>query len=429
MTETYDVTLDSVGYMVKPGTYQRYQDGQSEGRVGRVRLFDFYGGAKRTTQLERDRFMGGVGAWPTLDSQGVIAGPKETDRTLSVSPGMSPSKPRWTFVYDGTVYLVCGAELYSVAVSGGLFNGLTAVHALAADVVDCCKVWNVLYFAYGAGTNVGTYNLATSTYTAGAIAEDASLIGHGTASVWFVDPATPNAIKNSASSTLLTASDDVLRFVQIDGDLWVLTRQTVYKATDAQATVPLMAGTDDFAWAVGHFGRLWAWGGKEILYYDTADNEWKGTGIRGLSTLGACTVGSYLVVVVTGLVSGLPEMWVYDGRGWFELEDGSTAYDYPVSIYGSCDDADMIAGRGSTSNNAATWQFFDRSGSPAIRSSFEIISAMLDAGERDLDKVWRRAGVELATPDGRATSDSVTVAASPTRWTAARVGRRLPART
>ena len=36
----------------------------------------------------------------------------------------------------------------------------------------------------------------------------------------------------------------------------------------------------------------------------------------------------------------------------------------------------------------------------------------MDAGERDLDKVWRRAGIELATPDARATSDSVTVALS-----------------
>ncbi len=223
---------------------------------------------------------------------------------------------------------------------------------------------------------------------------------------------TPNTVKISAASTILTADDDVLRFVPVDGELWVLTRRTVYKATDAQATVPLMAGSDDFAWAVGHFGRLWAWGGKEIIYYDTGANEWKGTGIRGLATRGACTVGSYLVVVVDDLVTGDPEMWVYDGRGWFMLEDGSTAYDYPVSIYGAAADADMLAGRGTTSQHAATWQFFDRSGAPALRSSFEVISAMMDAGERDLDKVWRRAGVEIATPDDRATADSVTVALS-----------------
>ncbi len=52
------------------------------------------------------------------------------------------------------------------------------------------------------------------------------------------------------------------------------------------------------------------------------------------------------------------------------------------------------------------------SGAPAIRDSFELITALFDAGERDLDKVWRRAGVELATPDDRATADSVTVALS-----------------
>ena len=91
MTETFDVTLDGTGYMVKPGAYQRFQDGQSEGRVGRVRLFDFYGGGKRAAQLERDRFWSGVGAWPTLDSQGVIAGPPETDRTLTPATAFVPT--------------------------------------------------------------------------------------------------------------------------------------------------------------------------------------------------------------------------------------------------------------------------------------------------------------------------------------------------
>jgi hypothetical protein len=72
----------------------------------------------------------------------------------------------------------------------------------------------------------------------------------------------------------------------------------------------------------------------------------------------------------------------------------------------------MLAGVGSISNDVSIWQFFPRSGVPGLRPSYELVTAMLDAGERDLDKVWRRAGVELATPDGRATSDVVTVALS-----------------
>ena len=55
MPATHDVTLGGVGYMLKPGSYQRYQDGATEGRIGRVRLADFYGGAGRAFQAERDR--------------------------------------------------------------------------------------------------------------------------------------------------------------------------------------------------------------------------------------------------------------------------------------------------------------------------------------------------------------------------------------
>ena len=83
-----------------------------------------------------------------------------------------------------------------------------------------------------------------------------------------------------------------------------------------------------------------------------------------------------------------------------------------MSIFGACNDADMLAGRGSTNNNLAVWQFFPRLTAPGLRDSYELVTALMDAGERDLDKVWRRAGVELATPDDRATSDQVTVALS-----------------
>ncbi|HEX3723279.1 MAG TPA: hypothetical protein VHV31_10835, partial [Nitrolancea sp.] len=124
MTDLYDVTLGGEGYMVKPGSYQRYQDGQSEGRLGRVRLFDFFGGARRAAQLERDRFFTGAGAWPTFDSQGITSGPKRQDVTLATSPAVTPGNRRWSLPHNGTFYIVDGADLYTVATSGGLFNGL-----------------------------------------------------------------------------------------------------------------------------------------------------------------------------------------------------------------------------------------------------------------------------------------------------------------
>src|SRR5690606_22139417 len=72
----YDITIDGQGYMVRAGSYERREEGVEEAASGRARLFDFYGGARRAAQLERDRFWRGVGAWPALDSQGLAAGPK-----------------------------------------------------------------------------------------------------------------------------------------------------------------------------------------------------------------------------------------------------------------------------------------------------------------------------------------------------------------
>ena len=425
MTQVYDVLLGAAGYMVKPGTYQRYQDGQSEGRVGRVRLFDFYGGAKRAAQMERDRFFTGVGAWPTLDSQGLTSGPKRQDFTETVIPAITPGNRRWVFPFLGTWYLVDGADLYKVATSGGLYNGLTHVQTLAGEVVDCDMIGATLWFAYGSAHALGKYDTGTNTYTADALGSTnqykARLVSHEGTAIRYVRPDEPTWV-NDQTANVLQGDAAIRRLVQVDGHCWAISEGTVYRFTSAtagdyttEATVPKLAAPDDFDWAVAHFGRLWTWAGKEIIYYDTTKDTFQGSGVRGSATLGACTVGSWLVAAVVSSISGSVELWAYDGRGWWLLDeqtDSTTLYSYPASIFGACDDVDLLAGRGSMSNQLAGWQFFPRDGTPGLRDSFELVTALMDAGERDLDKVWRRAGVEIATPDDRATADAVTVALS-----------------
>ncbi|HET7667388.1 MAG TPA: hypothetical protein VFK56_15240, partial [Mycobacterium sp.] len=247
MTQTHDVLLGTTGYMVKPGSYQRYQDGQSEGRVGRVRLFDFYGGAKRAAQMERDRFFTGVGAWPTLDSQGLTSGPKRQDVRDTVSPAITPGNRRWCFPHSGTYYVVDGADLYTIATSGGLYNGLTHVQTLAGTVVDCDLLGDVLYFAYGSAHPIGTYTINSSTYTAGALgttaAFKAALIGHELTEVRYVRADSMTVVTNSAGTTVVALDAPAKRLVQVDGHLWVITEGTVYRFTsisniDSEASVP-----------------------------------------------------------------------------------------------------------------------------------------------------------------------------------------------
>lgn len=417
MAEVFDVTLGSTGYMVKPGNYQRFQDGQSEGRVGRVRLFDFYGGGKRAAQLERDRFWSGVGAWPTFDSQGIVAGPGSTDRTLSPTPAFVPTNQHFSFAYGTTTYVISGTALYSVATSGGNFNGLTHVQTFGGTVVDYAVSGDTVYVCFGSALlgYISSYNFSTSVYAQHSINYDGRYIGNEGGTVLFVDETAPSCITNQFGTHLVTADGPILRLAQVNGHIWMFTANTIWRLTNStgtaavEASMPGYGGSDDFAFAVTHFGKLWTWAGKEVIYYDTSTSSFTGTGLRGQGTLGACTVGAWLVIVVEDLVTGDPEMWAWDGRGWWQLEDGSTTYSYPISIFGSCDDADMLSGRGVINNYAETWQFFARSGSPGYRSSVELVTALLDASERDLTKVWRRAGIEIATPDDRATSDQVTV--------------------
>ncbi len=45
--------------------------------------------------------------------------------------------------------------------------------------------------------------------------------------------------------------------------------------------MPRLGSQDDCYWAVTHYGRLFTWIGKEVVYYDTTDDTFKGTGLRG----------------------------------------------------------------------------------------------------------------------------------------------------
>lgn len=425
MAETFDVTVAGAGYMVKPGAYARFQDGQSEGRVGRVRVFDFYGGGRRAVQLERDKFYRSLGVGPDLDSQGISSRFKRQDRTENPVPAIVPGNKRWTFWWAGKTYLIEGAEVYEVAVAGGLYNGLTAKRALAATVVDCAQDGQNVYLAYGAAADAAVYNMSTNVLTASTFGAGvkAYLMGQFGGIILYTAAADTSIISKSGGGTN-SVDGPIRRFVQHDGRAWIFTTHSLVDydgAVGYQASLPRLGYADDVAWAVSHMGQLWTWIGKEVVRYtkpkdlNNAQAVFTTVGLRGLSTLGACSVGNWLIVAVVSEITGFVELWAYDGRGWWLLDEQTSAgtkYSYPVSVLGVADDADVFAGRGATNQDTAIWQLVPRTGVAGLPASGELVTAMLDAGQRDLLKVWRRAGCEIAIPDGRATADSVTVTLS-----------------
>ncbi|HET7036159.1 MAG TPA: hypothetical protein VFI42_10805, partial [Thermomicrobiaceae bacterium] len=230
MTETYDVTVAGVGYMVKPGSYRRQQAWASEGKVGRIRLADFYGGARRLLQNERDRFWSGTGAMPAYDSQGVTAGPKRQDKTEAAVPAFQPGQPSWSFGYNGTTYLVNGTGLYQVTTSGSNYGSLTTKQTLPANAVDATQLGTKLHIAFGSAANVGEYDMASNIWTAnqtyGSAARKARLIGHESQSLVMVfdtDSYQLSVVQPLGASLGVAAADSwVRRLVEHDGHCWAI---------------------------------------------------------------------------------------------------------------------------------------------------------------------------------------------------------------
>jgi hypothetical protein len=429
----YDVHLGDEGYMLKPGAYQRYQDGAGESRVGRVRIFDFFGGGQRAAQLERDRFWYGDGAWPAFDSQGVAPGPRRTDtfENLAGSAAFDPQARTWFTIWDGTCYLAQGDRVYRVTTDAAdNYSGLLLVQMLVAPITDAVATRGIWYFAHGDAAVASAYTFAEDSYDTEALGAASTRktdrigthlgrIAFQTVDHWQTDRVSLQEIDSTARDQRFVQAP-VRAFVEHRGDCWFITERGLYRFTMngvhedqhsadyiSEATLPQIGYDDDLTWVVSHMGSLWLWLGKEVHRYDASDRTFEPMGLRGRSTLGATSVGRYLVVNLERELDGVRQLWVWDGRGWWLLDEG--AFGWPVTLYGVAGNADLLCGRADSPNQTAIWQFFDRESQPAYRDSMTLTSSLLDGGERDLEKVWRKVGAIFAWPDDRSGQGQVSV--------------------
>ncbi len=423
MPGAYDIELDGVGFMLVAGSYQRTQEPLAEGRLERVRLLDFYGGAGRAVQQERDRFWASVGAMPALDSQGVSAGPKRRDVTVSPAQAFVPTKRSWAFATPSAVYLVNGRNIYTVATSGGSFSGLTHVVQMAADAVDAALVGTLLYVCFAGAATVGALNVTNNTWTANALtSEYGTLLGNSAGRLVVTvngDTTLLRQWSSSSSYSEMRIDYPARRMVSHDGSLWVVTSGSLWRLDQGgpaggkvEASLPLSAYSDDGVWAASLQDGLYVWLGKRVRRFRKVDSvgvlePW---GPEGQTSNGACVAGGYLVCEVRNAYTGASEVWANDGRGWWQIESStSPVWQWPVNVAGPADDADVLAGRGSTNNTVSVWQLVRKAGSTGLRDSWSVTTSLLDGGERDRPKLWRALGCELAWPDERATSGVVYV--------------------
>src|SRR5699024_10364182 len=92
MAQATDITIDGAGYMIRPGSYKRAQDGMAEGRTGRIAFNDFFGGLARHLQLERDRAYNGHSVGPALNGQGVQPWGHQLDSTSLPQDTTTPNQ-------------------------------------------------------------------------------------------------------------------------------------------------------------------------------------------------------------------------------------------------------------------------------------------------------------------------------------------------
>jgi hypothetical protein len=147
-----------------------------------------------------------------------------------------------------------------------------------------------------------------------------------------------------------------------DGWLWVATDHSlnwfIGDGVPTGSSVPeagmgRVVGEDDLVWIQSHNGRLYTWIGKEVHFYDTTDDTWTPTNLRGRETFGVASVGRWLVVSLQSNATGQTELWGWDGRGWWLLDseaDAGFTIKYPANISGVGANADLLVGRGATLN-------------------------------------------------------------------------------
>lgn len=429
-----DILLAGSGYMVVPGSYARAHDGLAEGRAGRVSQRDFFGGHNRAIQLERDKGWGSPGVGPALGGQGVEPWPNATSWADGVlpAPGTLPSNRRPSVQCAGFVFVASGLNLYrSVAVTNPTWASFTLFAALpAGPVTDLATYQGKVVCLLGDAGDIRLVDPISAVITVMLTGARGKYgVGYARRLVW----ADANA-GQADQLRMLTGPTPTLDSRELDSDIMglalfggkvvIATRTSLYflggqAGTNGLWTTnpePVFSGgftsaENDFAFLLSYGGRLYTWLHNQVMEYRPAgDREgWRAVGIEGRKCLGACVAGGLLVVALLSRTED-SELWAWDGQGWWQLlstPEGAAGAQrcWPVHL-GGAGDRDLVVFRGSSTTYELyrlTWR------SKALHTystGGNYTSSLLDVGERDKPKAWRKVGAVFAAPDPRGNAAS-----------------------
>jgi hypothetical protein len=460
MVQAADIELAGAGYMVLPGTYKRTQDGPAEGRNARVRIADFLGGQGRALQLEKDRGWDAQGIGPALGGQGIEPWPNSTTYTDAMTDQPSTTSRAHSIIAPGAssglpcAYVGVGRRLYR---SVDITNGTWANFTIAADLGAGITITGLALFQddvmifCGAPAVIRKWRTDTNALVNPWQGGEEGVVGVGYRGglVW----ATGQLNDRHQIRTVNTRWDGQLKFIKFWADSPVvnmgLFAGAVVVATEASlmifdadwnesdagsggagavwSDVPhglFSHGTyadqlnGDFVFLLGYRGRLWTWLGGQVVSYqpDGSGAGWRRNGPVGAKCYGGCVAGGYLLVTLTNR-SGNSEVWAFDGAGWYRTHvdaTGSVTRVWPVAVAGA-GNRDALLFRSASASYDLHRLLWRSTTLHTYSTTGYYLSSLLDGGERDREKAWRKVGAIFASPQvegNPGSSDQLTVTLS-----------------
>lgn len=437
-----DIELAGAGYMVVPGSYRRAQDGLPEGRTGRIVARDFFGGQHRAFQLERDRGWDAPGVGPAYGGQGVEPWPASTGFIDSVLPAASNER-RPSLVAEDFLFTAHGSTLYrSVAVTNPTWGSFTALTTMPAGPITGLAYYRgKIACLLGSNGDIRLVDPISGTVSLLLAGERGRLgVGYGRHLIYGDANVGQDAVLAIARTAGVDRRDldaPILNIGYYGGKVAIATRQSLWllggksDPTTGKWTAdpePFFTGgfwsaSDDFAFLLAHGGRLYTWLANQVMEFRPTGGDretrgiWRTTGLEGQTCLGATVAGGWLIVSVLTR-NQESEVWGWDGSGWWLIFRGPDAgigarRCWPAHTGGG-GDHDLIVFRQGTATydlHRLVWRSPERH-SYSLSGSYR--TSLLDVGERDKLKAWRKLGCTFAAPEPRGNPDttdpSVTVA-------------------
>ncbi len=442
MSQSTDIVLDGAGYMLAPGGYRRSQDGIAEGRTGRVTMQDFFGGQRRALQLERDRGWGGIGTGAALDGQGVAPWPHVESASLaptSAIPDANQSIP--TATVNDHVFFAIGATLYrTVALSAPAWAAPIEVWDSGGPAITSLAWYNddllialgdaadLVVFQYPAGpaatllagekgrhvAGYAGFALWSRAQTGGATGEIRMVTGSGIESRYLDARVTQLTTAGgkvwAASNTSLYSFTGRVRETLVPNPAWT-------PGSPDPTSIPALRwsgewdpffqhGTwsagDDYTFLLGFGGRLITWLGKRVVEHNPSGDRagWRDLGLGGRACRGACVAGVFLVVAIEA-TDGASEVWAWNSAGWWlVLRDatGDTGWTWPIGLSGA-GSHDVLVFRGGSRDIDLLCLLGRSANDHVLPAGGSYVTSLLDAGERDREKAWRKVGATFTSPE------------------------------